>query len=584
MTAMSRADAVAALTKPGAPFEIVETEVRGVTVRAFAGAPASLRGVLESSRAHGTRDFLVYQDDRYTFADHLSIVAGLARWLTTEHGIGKGDRVAIGMRNYPEWIFTFWATQVLGAVAVPLNAWWTGAELRYALDDSGARFAVLDGERSSRLAGALAELSLPSIVVRPDGEPGAGDPGAGAIPWADVYAGLDRSADLPAAVEIDPDDDATILYTSGTTGRSKGAIGTQRNHVTNYLNTAFSAAVERMLAASATATVATGAVTPGSAPVPAVVAPLPCSLQTYPFFHIGGLTAVYISTGFGTKMVLQYKWDLEEALELIQRERVTSLAAVPTILRRVLESPLLDRYDLSTLGNVGSGGAPVPPDLIHRVDDLFASKVTPANGYGLTETTSAVTSNRGRDYLDRPTSVGRTFPVVDVRVVDPATGADQPTGATGELWFRGPNVVRGYWNQPEATAAAFTDGWFHSGDLGHVDDESFVYVVDRLKDVVIRGGENVYCGEVEAALFEHPAVADVAVVGVAHRELGEQVAAVVQLADGAVVSAAELQAHVATRLAHFKVPELIVFRDEPLPRTATGKVLKRELRDDLTRS
>jgi long-chain acyl-CoA synthetase len=561
---LSREQAVTALTKPGTPFEIVATEVAGVPMRVFANAPTSLVGVLESSRAHGTREFLVYEGERYTFADHLGLVAGLARWLADEDGVAKGDRVAIGMRNYPEWIVGFWAAEALGAVVVPLNAWWTGPELRFALEDSGTSLVIIDGERYERLADDLDELRLASVITRYDGA--LRGP---AVPWSRVLGRLDRSAPMPRT-EIGPDDDATILYTSGTTGRPKGAVGSHRNHVTNYMCMAFSGAVDAVLSAN-------------QAPPAGEAAerPAPCALQTYPFFHIGGLTMVYMATGFGTKVVLMYKWDLERALELIQAERVTTFAAVPTILRQVFDSPLIDAYDLSSLGTVGSGGAPVPPDLVGRVDDLFESQASPSNGYGLTETTSAVTSNRGRDYLSRPNSVGRLVAVVDARVVDPETGFDRPPGAVGELWFRGPDVVRGYWNNPDATAATFTDGWFHSGDLGSIDDEGFVYVVDRLKDVVIRSGENVYCAEVEAALFEHPAVSDVAVVGVPHRELGEQVVAVIQLKDGATSSSQALQDHVATRLARFKVPELIVFRTDPLPRTATGKVLKRDLRNEL---
>ena len=566
MSEMSREQAVAELTKAGAPFAVEMREVAGVPMRVYANAPPSLVSVLESSRGHGTNDFLVYGHDRFSFADHLGIVAGLAEWMATEGGIGKGDRVAIGMRNYPEWLFAFWATLALGALAVPLNAWWTAPELRYALDDSGATFAILDDERYERLRDDLGALEMPSIVVRDDGAIGAG-----AVHWRDVLEQLDRTVALPD-VGIDSDDAATILYTSGTTGRPKGAVGTHRNHVTNYMNMAFGGAVE--------AVVAMGRPAP---PEPAAAPPPPCSLQTYPFFHIGGITMLYMSTGFGIKLVLQYKWDLEEALELIQRERVTSFAAVPTILRQVFDSPLLDRYDTTSLGNVGSGGAPVPPDLVGRVDDLFESRAAPANGYGLTETTSAVTSNRGPDYLSHPNSVGRLLPIVDARVVDPESGLDLPTGEVGELWFHGPNVVPGYWNNPDATAETFTDGWFRTGDLGAVDDDGFVYVVDRLKDVVIRSGENVYCAEVEAAIFEHPTVADVAVIGIPHRETGEQVAAVVQLKDGASASTVELQEHVGARLARFKVPEYVVIRAEPLPRTASGKVLKRELRDELTR-
>jgi long-chain acyl-CoA synthetase len=510
----------------------------------------------------------VYGDDRYTFGEHLQAVAGFAHWLVGEHRVRKGDRVAIGMRNYPEWIIAFWATQALGAIAVPLNAWWTGPELQFALVDSGTTFAVLDGERYERLAPDLADLGLPSVVVRHDGEVGPAH-----AHWAEVASGFDRSgaAVLPD-VDIGPDDDATIIYTSGTTGRPKGAVNSQRNHVTTFLNAAFAAALQRMTSGPSPSA--------GSAERPRSAA-RPCSLMTYPFFHVGGINTIYISTGFGMKVVLQHRWDVEETLELIQQEKVTSLAAVPKLLRELLESPLLDRYDVSSLAALNSGGAPVPPDLVDRID---RQGVTPGNGYGLTETTGAVTINGGDEYVGRATSVGRTFPVNEVRVVAPESGEDLPPQAVGELWFRGPSVVRGYWHQPEATAEAFTDGWFHTGDLGSVDDDGYVYVVDRLKDVVIRAGENVYCVEVEAALFDHPAVVDVAVVGLPHPELGEEVVAVVRLEAGAAVSEGELRDHVAARLAYFKVPARIVFRADDLPRTATGKVLKRELRDELGRA
>jgi long-chain acyl-CoA synthetase len=565
VTGLSRPEAVALLTGPGGPFEVVEASVRGIPMRVYAAGPASMRAIFEQTLDYGEREFLVYREERYSYAEHARIVTGLARWLAEGHGVQRGDRVAIGMRNYPEWLFSFWAVQVLGAVAVPLNAWWTGPELRYALADSGTTVAIVDGERLDRLADHLAGLELRAVVVvRPTAEVPDG-----VERWDRVLATIDRSGRPPPA-QVDPDDDATILYTSGTTGRPKGAVGTQRNHVTNHLNTALLGAVGRLMA--------TGS------PEPAADATQPCTLQTFPFFHIGGLTGLYTATGFGAKVVLQYKWDLTEALELIQRERIMTLSAVPTIVRQVLESPLLDQYDTSSLVGMTSGGAPVPPDLIGRIDRHFASKVSPANGYGLTETTSAVVVNAGADYVARPTSVGRPVVVADVRVVDPATGSDVPTGEVGELWFRGPNIVRGYWNDPEATAQSFTDGWFHTGDLGHLDAEGFVFVVDRLKDVVIRGGENVYCAEVEAVLFEHPAVADVAIVGIPHPSLGEEVAAVVQVRNGATVTAGELQAHVADRLARFKVPSVVVLSRDALPRTATGKVLKRQLRDQVTGS
>ncbi|HKY15036.1 MAG TPA: class I adenylate-forming enzyme family protein [Microthrixaceae bacterium] len=558
---LSRDDVIAGLTASGSMFEVGEAEVQGRSTPVWAAAPSTLRDVLLGTRAHGERDFLVFGDERWTFDEHLRLVAGLAQWMARERRVAKGDRVAIGMRNYPEFIITFWATQVLGAVVVPLNAWWTGPELDYAIGDSGAALAVVDGERYDRMSGDLEARGVPAVVVRHDGQLAAGD-----LDWDEVPASLDPAASMPDGA-IHPDDDATIVYTSGTTGVPKGAVGTHRNHVSTFFNTAFNGAVGAALARARGST------------RPSQRASYPqCALLTYPFFHIGGLNTICINTGFAVKTVLQYKWDLEEALALIERERVTNMAAVPTLLRQLLESPLLEQYDVSSLGTLASGGAPVPPDLVERIDTTFASSVAPSNGYGLTETTGAVTLNVGKDYLGHSSSVGACFPVTRVRGVDPANGTDVVPGEVGELWFSGPTVSRGYWNMEAATAEAFTDGWFHSGDLGRVDEDGYVYVVDRLKDVIIRGGENVYCAEIEAALFAHPAVGDVAVIGLPDAELGEEVAAVVVLKEGATVSARDLQEHVAARLAYFKVPSTVLFRTDPLPRNATGKLLKRELR------
>jgi acyl-CoA synthetase (AMP-forming)/AMP-acid ligase II len=316
-------------------------------------------------------------------------------------------------------------------------------------------------------------------------------------------------------------------------------------------------------------------------PDPAAPAPSPDSLQVFPFFHIGGLTGMYVATAFGSKLVLMYKWDVERAIELMVAEGVTGTALVPMLLRQLLESPSLHELDRTSLAGISSGGASVPPDLIRRMEDEFDARVSPANGYGLTETTSAVVINLGREYFDHPDSVGRAVLGTDLRIVG-EDGSDRPSGEVGELWVRGPNIVNGYWNKPEATASAFTDGWFHTGDLARIDGDGFVTIVDRLKDVVIRGGENVYSAEVEAVLFEHPALDDVAIVGLPHPTYGEEVVAVVNLKAGAEVTASEVQEFAATRLARFKVPSTVVFRDEALPRTASGKVLKRDLRDELT--
>jgi acyl-CoA synthetase (AMP-forming)/AMP-acid ligase II len=562
MAETARGAIIARLTAPGGGFDIEERVVNGVPWRVFGALPSTLREIVELSRGHGDRDFLVYDGDRWTFARHYEVVAGLAHRLLDHYGLRRGDRVAIAMRNYPEWVPIFWATQAAGLIAVPLNAWWTGSELEYALKDSGARLLFADGERVAAVRG-LDGLDLVSVVeVR-----GAG--GADVEPWPDVLAAIDaappetRTA-LPD-VTVEPEDDATILYTSGTTGRPKGAIGSNRNHCTNTWNTVMNGVVGAMVNNG------------GQMPEPNPDAPPPGSLQTFPFFHIAGITGICGATAAGSKLVCMYKWDPVLGRKLIIEERLTGASGVPMVMRSLVEAMADDPGGVETLGSIALGGAPIPPDLIMKIDEQFASKVGSGDGYGLTETTSAVVVNAGEDYVSHPDSVGRCTPGADIRVVDPGTNDDVGAGEIGELWFRGPLVVRGYWNKPEATAQAFTDGWFHTGDLGYVRD-GWVYVVDRIKDVVIRGGENVYCAEVEAALFEHPAVADVAVIGLPHPTLGEEVVAVVNVRPGHAVTAAELRDHTAGRIARFKAPTRVWFRDEPLPRTGTGKVLKRDLR------
>lgn len=554
---LNRREAMEKLVREDPHYRLETIERTGLPWRVYANAPSSLRAVLESTEAFGTRPFLVYEEERWTFADHFRIVSGLAqRWQSL--GVGKGDRVAIVMRNFPEWVMTFWAVQALGGIVVPLNAWWTGPELRYALHDSEPKMLVADGERIERLAPHLGELGIGRVLaVR-----ACHEVPAGVIRWEDELQDLDPEAKLPD-VAVGPDDDATVMYTSGTMGVPKGAIATQRNHITNLRNTEFNGAVAVAMA---------GIELPDELPQTNM-------LQTFPFFHIGGLSGLYIGTAFGAKLCLMYKWDTEEAAEIIQRESINAASMVPTLLRQLLEYAERNGLRFETLSGMSTGGAPVPPDLIRLIGRHFEHRVSPANGYGLTETTSAIVMNSGDEYFAHPDSVGRLMPGADLRVVFPEIGETCAVSEIGELWFRGPNVVRGYWNKLTETAAAFTDGWFHSGDLGYIDMDGLVYVVDRLKDVVIRAGENVYCAEVEAVLFEHPDVDDVAIIGLPHPSWGEEVAAAVHRRAGGSATARDLQVHVASRLASFKVPTQIYFVDDDLPRTATGKLLKRELRE-----
>jgi long-chain acyl-CoA synthetase len=559
----TRDEALALLTGPGAPFEIGETEVHGHRMRVYTTAPPSLRALWESTAAHGEAPYLIYRDEVLTYAQAHEQVRALAAHLAAQ-GIGKGDRVGIAMRNYPEWVVAFWACQQLGAIVVSLNAWWTAAELHYGLADSGTAALIVDGERYERLAtdvlGQLPELRH-VIVARHET-----DLGPRAVRWADALA-APATTELPA-VELHPDDDTTILYTSGTTGSPKGAVGSHRNHITNVMNTIVNGAVQAVM----------NPAPPESAPVsPGQTV----ALWTFPFFHIAGVTGICVMTATGGALVTQYKWDAGEALDLIERHRVSVVAGVPTVVRSLLEHPEARQRDLSSLSGISQGGSPVPPDSIARIEASFGGKVLPGNGYGLTETTSAVVVNSGTAYFAKKDSVGLPVPVADVRIVDDE-GRDVASGEVGELWVRGPNNVRGYWGKPEATAQAFVDGWFRTGDAARVDDDGYVYVVDRLKDMVLRGGENVYCAEVEAAIYEHPAVADVAVIGLPHETLGEEVCAVVNLKPGATLGDGELQAFLAGRLAPFKIPTQVVVRDGEIPRNATGKVLKRDLRVELT--
>lgn len=546
------------LTAPGQLFEMDEAEIRGTRTRVWKHAPPSLRSILEISRLHGDATFLVYEDERLTYEEHFRQAATVAHALATRYGVRKGDRVAIVMRNFPEWPVTFFAAAALGAVVVPLNAWWTAPELEYGLRDSGATVMILDEERAERLAGALPGLGIPAVVARATGPLPAG---------VESFASLleEPAGELPD-VAIDPDDEATIFYTSGTTGRPKGALGTQRNITTNPVSLAYAMALAGVRAGLAVETV--------MAPQRRV------TLLSVPFFHATGCHSILVSTALaGGGIVMMYRWDVEQALKLIERERVTLFGGVPTMAWQVLTSPLFGRYDTSSLTAVSYGGAPAPPKLVDKIKELLPER-TPGNGYGLTETSSVTTYNGGVNYLEHPDSVGPPVAVCDVKVVGPA-GEDLPAGEVGELVIRGPNIIKGYWNHPDATAEAFLDGWFHSGDLARVDEEGFVYIVDRAKDMLIRGGENVYCAEVEAAAYEHPAVADVAVIGVPHDELGEEVGAVVCRRPGTSLETEELQAFLRERIAAFKVPAHVWFREDQLPRNPGGKILKTRLRQEL---
>ena len=555
--------AFASLTAPGAPFGWTVQEVNGMPVRVYDNAIPDMRAVWAMSAAHRDKDYLVYGSERYSYADAHTRVRALAQHLRTAYGAGPGTRVAISMRNYPEWVLSHWAAISVGAAVVGMNSWWTRPEMEFALADCEPVVLIVDGERLERLGPARGEVPL--IVTRHDGEIPAS-----ARRWAAIADPSTAPDSLPE-VDIDPDDDALIFYTSGTTGFPKGAQLTHRAVVHNLMNMVFMTACGDAARAIRAARAADGA--EQASPAAEVTALLPV-----PLFHVTGCNCVmHTVTIAGGCLVLMYRWDPSTALGLIEAEGVSVFTGVPSMSREMLQHPDWERTDTSSLRSMGGGGAAVPTDLVRRIDDGL-SEGRPGVGYGLTETAGVATAISNEFYLARPSSVGPLAPCMEARVVD-EEGSTQDPGQRGELLLRGPNVMKGYLNQPEATAEAIVDGWFRTGDVAVIDDDGWVRIADRIKDVVIRGGENVHCSEVEATIYELDEVAEAAVFGVPDERLGEEVAAAVVLVPGAELDATGLAAHLEGRLARFKHPRHVRFLDEPLPRNANGKFLKRELRE-----
>ncbi|MDB2694464.1 acyl--CoA ligase [Erythrobacter sp.] len=556
--ARSRAECKAILTAPGMRFEMEEVDIRGVRLRTWKNAPPNLRAIALLGQSHGAREFVIYEDERMTYDAWFRAVARLAHEFQAR-GVKKGDRVALAMRNLPEWPVVFFAAVTIGAICVPLNAWWTGDELAFGLSNSGTKLLVCDEERWDRLKDRRNDFSCVNhtFVTRAEHPLNGADTLESVIGTTKQYASLPQ-ATLPD-VDILPEDDATIFYTSGTTGRPKGALGTHRNLCTNILSSGYNAGC---------------AVLRRGEPLPEPQQKT--GLTVIPLFHVTACSAGLMGNiAAGNTMVYMYKWDPVEAFKIIEREKVSSTGGVPTIAWQLLEHPERKNYDLSSIEAIAYGGAPAAPELVRKIREVFGA--LPGNGWGMTETMATVTGHSSEDYLNRPDSCGPPVAVADLKIMSEDGSRELPTGEIGELWARGPMVVKGYWNNPEATAETFVDGWVKTGDLARLDEEGWCYIADRAKDMIIRGGENIYSSEVENVLYDHPAVTDAALIGLPHQQLGEEPAAVVHLAPGMQASEAELQEWVAKRLAKFKVPVRIAFTPDTLPRNANGKILKKEL-------
>jgi acyl-CoA synthetase (AMP-forming)/AMP-acid ligase II len=517
----------------------------------FDRAPAGLPEILAAAAArHGEKEFLVYEDERISHAELWRRACRLADALDNEFSIGPGDKVALAMRNYPEWCVCYMAVIALGAVIVPLNAWWKRDELRHGLIDSGARIVFVDGQRLAELLPVRDELDLTLILAR-DAEEGSD------FRYEDLLARSTKT--VPPRVEIQPDDDFCILYTSGSTGRPKGVVLTHRGVISALYSNAFMLAVMKEARGGS-----------------CLWGEDPSILMVIPLFHVTGSHVVFLLSFLqGRRVVMMRRWDPKIAVDLISREGITSFLGVPTQSFELMEAAR--GTPLPTLTDIAAGGAKRPPDHVHKLKATFPGG-NPTAGYGLTETNAMGCLISREEYLDRPESTGRPVPpVTDVKIMQ--DDIEAPVGEAGEIWVKSAANFRGYYNLPDETARALTsDGWFRTGDLGRIDEEGFLYVVGRLKEIVIRGGENVSCAEVESHAHAFEPVAEAAVFSVPDPVMGERVGLAVYAKQGQAIDPEELHEFLKSRLAAYKVPERIWVWTEQLPRLGTAKVDKLETR------
>jgi long-chain acyl-CoA synthetase len=551
-------NAVAALTETGRDFEVIRRTIGEIDYAVYKNAPHTLQDVYFAATAHGEKEFLIYEGERWTFNDLFQQAWALAEALKTKHQITAGDRVGIAMRNYPEWLSTYVAITSMGAVAVPINSWGTAEELLFAVRDSACKSVFCDQQRFDLMAAGLVESNIRAVIARPD-----------LLTTHESGQSLeDFIVDCTDAsspdISIHSEDTVMVMYTSGTTGKPKGAVSTHRALCQALMN------FECTGTASAMAN-------------PELIGAMlskgfePAQMLAVPLFHVSGLHAVFLTAlRAGRKIVMMYKWDATQALKLVEQERITILSVAPSMLLQALESPAFDQYDTSSLSSLGAGGSATPA----RVSALMREKVSNmygGTGWGLTETNSIGTAFTGQAFIDNPGSAGFCHATVEVKVCD-ENGDPLPQGTPGRLWIKTSTAVTGYWNRPDANAVSFRDGWFDSEDIGYFDDNGYLYLSDRAKDMIIRGGENIYPAEIEAVLCEHPAVHEVAAFGIADDKLGEQVAVAVVPRDGASLTEDDLKGFAKQHLAAYKVPHQVTIMEQPLPRNAAGKVLKNILK------
>jgi long-chain acyl-CoA synthetase len=542
---MNRQQVLAAITAPGQPLEMVEMDVYGSSCRGYKNAPASLRDLFEQNLTDET--FIVFDQERYTFRDIWAHSSAIGQGLVSDYGIEKGDCVAICMRNFPEWIMAFQAITSIGAIAVGMNSLWQAEEIDYGLQDSGCKLLIADQERIDLVVKAEIQLSCETLLVR-------GDQTTDLPRWEDLQEKF--AGNLMPTAEIAPIDDAIIFFTSGSTGRPKGVVSSNLAIMSALLS--WEVAITGWILLR------------GEAPAPPEHQP--AGLLAVPLFHVTGCHAIFLMAFRNqTKLVLMRKWNPQLAAQLVEQEKISSFTAPPAMTADLIYSAQQGGHDLSSLVMVGGGGAARSPEQVRGIDAVFENAM-PNTGWGMTETNAIGTAIAGGNYLERPGSSGQPAAVLDIRIVDEEDN-ERPKGERGEVQIRGTSMFRGYWNNPEATANSLVDGWFKTGDIGYMDEEDYLFIVDRIKDMVIRGGENIGCGEVEAALLEHPLIREAAVYSVPDQRLGEEVGATIY-SEGADIDDGELREFLATRIARFKIPRYIQVSDALLPRTASEKIYK----------
>lgn len=559
------------LTAPGERFEVAEVEIGGIRQLAYTNAPPHLSFLIDTGLKHGDREFLVQGDIRYTYAEAMGRSLRLAQGLADHFNLGSGDRIGVIGSNAPDWVVAFWAAIALDAVAVPYNAWWRSEELAFGIEDSQTSFVLCDARRAE----VVIEAGLAAERIAVWGDGAIPD---GAHRLEDVIA--TDPFDMTAIAVRGEDEPAGLFYTSGTTGRPKGSANSHRNIIANLMNAA--AFLGSVAAAGKAERQETAGGDDQSDPEVRTVKPQDIDLTVIPMFHATALLSTmvpYVYAGHRLVFMPPGRFDPHEAARVIEEERVTRFGGVPTIVARIIDDEAYVGRDFSSVTAISYGGAPCSPALLARIEEVFPNLVGRViQGYGLTETSPLLTLNVGADYHANPKSVGIAVPTVELKIAD-ADGNSLPGGEAGEIWARGSNIISGYWNRESVNAETFIDGFFRTGDVGYIDGAGFLYITDRAKDVVIRGGENVYCVEVENTIESCPGVIEVAVIGVPHDELGEEVKAIVVVADDSSLTSDDVAGHCSEHLAAFKVPSKWEFRTDPLPRNPSGKVLKPSLRD-----